>query len=143
MLRSSRLTFVSFLLLFALMVPSYTTSAQAIPQALPDINVPPSADLAVPDEVAQVVKLRASLTAEQISKMQAIVASHQAELQQIMNEMGNLDTVPLSQDKRLFLPWVGAGDSGQRQAKAADLPECTKAPSAKAADLPDVPKRPA
>lgn len=121
MLRYSRLTFVSVLLLLALLVPTNVVQAQAVPQVPNDKNVAPSANLAIPDEVAQAVKLRSSLTAEQISKMQAILESHKEELKQISDYLANLDITPSTQDKKLFLPLVNAAGNTQSQVKAADL----------------------
>jgi hypothetical protein len=100
MLRYSRLTFISGLLLLALIVPTNVVQAQASPQAPANKLVAPSTTLAVPDEVTQAVKLRASLTAEQISKMQAILDSYKADLQQITTEFTNLEASPSAQDKK-------------------------------------------
>jgi hypothetical protein len=121
MLRYSRLTFISGLLLLALIVPTNVVQAQASPQAPANKLVAPSTTLAVPDEVTQAVKLRASLTAEQISKMQAILDSYKADLQQITTEFTNLEASPSAQDKKLFLPLVNESGNAQSQAKAPDL----------------------
>lgn len=125
MLHHSRWTLISFLLLLALVVPTNLVQAQSKPQALPDKNVAPST-ATVPDDVAQVVKLRESLTADQQSKMQAILDSHKAELQQISSDLASLEGSPSAQDKKLFLPLVNANGnnanaSAESLAKPADM----------------------
>jgi hypothetical protein len=136
MLHRSRWTLVSFLLLLALVVPTNLVQAQSKPQALPDKNVAPSANLAVPDEVAQVVKLRESLTADQKSKMQAILDSHKAELQQISSDLASLEGSPSAQDKKLFLPFVNAnGNNANASAESLAKPADMAATPEKAAKL--------
>jgi len=118
--------FASFILVLALIVPTNAVFAQATPQAPTDNNrAAPSTDLAVPDEVAEVVKLRESLTAEQISKMQAILDSYKADFQQISSDLASLNGTLTPQDKKLFLPLVNANgsanDKAQSQTKAPDV----------------------
>jgi len=117
MLHRSRWTLISFLLLLALVVPTNLVQAQSSPQAPTDKLVAP----AVPDEVAEVVKLRESLTADQMSKIQAIVASYKAELQQISSDLAGLEAPPSVEGKKLFLPLVNANGNTQSQEKAPDL----------------------
>lgn len=133
MLRHSRLTFVSILLLLALIVPTNVVQAQATPQAPADLSVAPDANLAVPDEVAQVVKSRESLTADQLSKIHAVLDSHKAEFQEVNNALTALESPPSAQDKKLFLPLLNAGGDAQSQAAAAQSASAPKARSAEKA----------
>lgn len=128
---------VVFAFIFSLVMPSSVIHAQAIPQVPTDRNLPLAPDLAIPEEVAQIVQFRESLTPDQISEVQAILDSYEADLQQISNELSTLEAspplevVPNVQDRNIFLPSISADGNTQQDQTEVATPTITPEKAAK------------
>ena len=129
--RYSCMVVVVAALVLSLVLSPNVAQAQAVPeQTVPNISVDPNVllkgDQAVPDDVAETVKMRESLSREQLSSIQAIIDSHKSELQQINDELSGLGTpqmnAPIAQGNNVFIPFArGSGIAQQSQTEDAKV----------------------
>lgn len=91
---------------------------------LPPDAQPLADDLEVPEEVAQTVALRQSLTAEQEASIQAILAEYSPQLTAIAEALPVPDT-GVVQDSKVFIPFIVAGNQTSVQASTAAAPADT------------------
>lgn len=125
MFKRSRMVIIStlsVLMVLTTMLSSAQGPIPTAPSANSDLVTPPwqkdapdadvsLADLEVPEEVANTVAWRESLTAEQVAAVQAIVTKYQPQLQAIAESIPTPGGQP-SSDNAVYLPLI-IGDSAQ------------------------------
>lgn len=124
---------VALALVLALVMPTsavfaQSTPDQVVPQVPTDMSTLFGTEVSVPNGVVDAEQLRQSLSAEQLSGIQAVLDSHAAQLKRLASELAALGTpdvvTPGAQDTKLFLPLIGVpatADKAEADTQAAGI----------------------